>query len=124
MFPAVAAWAALALSPSPPAEVAGAAPAAAARALPLPVAAAAGHGGQKTCSACHNQALPVMAFAAARGRGFDVPADALTDQTEHVAAFLAENRAKFRDGKGTGGQVDTAGYALLTLELGGYRPDE
>jgi hypothetical protein len=94
------------------------------RALPLLMDAAEGHADQKTCFACHNQAFPMMAFAAARARGLEVPAALFQSQTDHVAAFIASNRAKFRSGEGTGGQVDTAGYAMLTLELGGYKADE
>lgn len=104
--------------PEPPARLA------AGRALPLLVKAAEGHVEQRSCFACHNQALPVMAFAAAKARGFDLPADLLSGQTEHIAAFLTANVEKFRKGEGTGGQADTAGYALLTLELGGHKPDE
>ena len=94
------------------------------KALPLLVKAAEGHADQKTCFACHNQAYPMMAFALAPSRGFAIPETLLKDQTEHVAGFLAGNRDKFRKGEGTGGQVDSAGYALLTLELGGYKADE
>ena len=94
------------------------------KALPLLVAAAEGHADQKTCFACHNQAFPMMAFAAAKGRGLDLPKELLKAQTEHIAGFVASNREKFRKGEGTGGQVDTAGYAILTLELGGHKPDE
>jgi len=120
MVPAGASLLALALLPLPPA----APRLAAAKALPLLAKAAAGHVEQKTCFACHNQALPVMALAAAKGRGFAVAADALTTQTDHVATFLAGNRDKFRKGQGTGGGVDSAGYALFTLELGGHAADD
>ncbi len=92
--------------------------------LPLLVQAAEGHAEQKTCFACHNQAFPMMAFATAKARGFEVPAEIFKTQTDHVAAFIASNRDKFKKGEGTGGAVDTAGYAILTLELGGYKPDE
>ncbi len=98
--------------------------AAAERALPLLYKAAEGHIEQRTCFACHNQAMPVMAFAAAKARGYDVSADAVKAQVEHITAFLTENREKFQKGQGTGGQVDTAGYALFTLELGGHKPDD
>ena len=37
--------------------------------------------------------------------------------------FLDENRDAYRHGRGQGGQVETAGYALLALELGGWKPD-
>jgi hypothetical protein len=93
------------------------------RALPLLVKGAEGHVEQKTCFACHNQATPALAFTTARGRGFAVADEFLKAQMEHIAEFLAGNRENYLKGTGQGGQVDTAGYALLTLELGGWKPD-
>ena len=94
------------------------------RALPQLRAAAEGHVDKRSCYGCHNQAFPVMAFHAADGKGF-APAGRLFDaQADHVLSFLGENKEKFRSGQGTGGQVDTAGYALLTLELAGHKPDD
>jgi hypothetical protein len=121
MSPAAALWVLAALAPPPtPAAVR----AAAERALPLLLKAADGHIRKQTCFACHNQALPMLAFHAARGHGFAVPDDDLTEQTDFIADFLKRNKDKFLKGQGTGGQVDTAGYALFTLELGGYAPDD
>ncbi len=97
---------------------------AAAKALPLLIKAAEGHIDQRSCFACHNQAFPMMAFAIARDRGFDLPDELVSAQNEHIADFLHSNIDRFRKGQGTGGQADTAGYALLTLEFGGYKPDE
>lgn len=94
------------------------------RSLPLLLKAAEGHIGKQTCFACHNQALPMLAFHAARERGFEIKDDDLKEQTEFIRDFLKSNIEKFKKGEGTGGQVDTAGYALLTLELGGHKPDE
>jgi hypothetical protein len=94
------------------------------RALPLLLKAAEGHIAKQTCFACHNQALPMLAFHAARERGFTIKNDDLKDQTDFIRDFLKSNLEKFKKGEGTGGQVDTAGYALLTLELGGHKPDE
>ena len=94
------------------------------RALPLLLKAAEGHIGKQTCFACHNQALPMLAFHAARERGFTIPDEDIKDQTDFVGDFLKRNKEKFLKGEGTGGQVDTAGYALLTLELGGRKPDD
>ncbi len=93
-------------------------------ALPALVAGAKGHAEQKTCFACHNQASPMLAFATARQRGFQLPADLFQSQAEHIAQFLETNRPRFREGRGTGGQVATAGYALLTLELAGHQPND
>src|SRR5205807_2135787 len=98
--------------------------AAAEKAIPLLVKGAEGHVEKRSCFACHNQAFPVMALAAAKSRGFDVADERFTTQAEHIAEFLSQNREKFQKGQGTGGQVDTAGYAMLTLELAGHEPDE
>ena len=94
------------------------------RSLPKLAAGAEGHAEQKSCFACHNQAYPMMAFKAAKTRGFDIPQSRFTDQAVHISGFLGENKDKFVKGQGTGGQVDTAGYALLTLELAGHKPDD
>ncbi|HEY1188168.1 MAG TPA: prenyltransferase/squalene oxidase repeat-containing protein [Gemmata sp.] len=85
---------------------------------------ATGHAEQKTCFACHNQAPPMLAFATARDRGFDLPVSLFKAQAEHVIGFLETNRARFKNGTGTGGAAATAGYALFTLELAGHKPDE
>jgi hypothetical protein len=65
----------------------------------------------------------MLAFTTARARGFAVRDEDLNKQTEFIAAFLERNRDDYREGRGQGGQVDTASYALLTLELGGWKPD-
>ena len=124
--PAMFAFALIAVSlppAPPPREKASTAAEAVRRALPLLVQAAEGHIDQRTCFACHNQALPMLAFAAGKARGLAVPSEVLKSQTEHIASFIATNREKLRKGEGTGGAVDTAGYAILTLELGGYKAD-
>jgi hypothetical protein len=95
-----------------------------ARALPPLTKGAAGHREKKTCFACHNQALPMMAMIAARDRGVAIDSDELKGQLQSIIDFLGENRARYLEGKGQGGQADTAGYALLTLELGGWKADE
>jgi hypothetical protein len=94
------------------------------RSLPLLQKAAEGHIGKQTCFACHNQALPMLAFHSARERGIVVKGSELKEQTDFIVSFLKSNKEKFLKGQGTGGQVDTAGYALLTLELGGHKPDD
>jgi hypothetical protein len=95
-----------------------------AKALPLLQKGAAGHVAQRTCFACHNQAVPLLALTTARTRGFPVAADDLQKQTRFIADFLGSNRKEYRKGHGQGGQADTAGYALWTLELGGWKPDD
>lgn len=111
-------------NPTPPAPTPKELRAAVEAALPALKKGATGHVEQKTCFACHNQALPMLAFSVANGRGFAVPPALLKAQTDHITSFLETNRERFKEGRGTGGQVDTAGSALLTLELAGHKPDE
>jgi hypothetical protein len=92
-------------------------------ALPLIQKGSAGHRAQQTCFACHNQAIPVLALTAARAHGVPIDEAELQGHLEFIARFLAENRDEYLKGHGQGGQVDTAGYALWTLELGGWKPD-
>jgi hypothetical protein len=93
------------------------------RALPLIRKGGAGHMAHRTCFACHNQAIPVFALTAARSRGLPVDGEEIQKHLRFIAAFLDRNRANYRKGEGQGGQVDTAGYALWTLEQGGWQPD-
>jgi hypothetical protein len=94
------------------------------RALPLLVRGAKGHIRKRDCFGCHNQASPLLALMTARERGFHVRIEDIKEQLQHVAAFLETNKENYRKGKGQGGQADTAGYALLTLEWGGWKTDE
>ena len=93
------------------------------KAIPLLMKGAEGHIAQRTCFACHNQGIPLLAFTTARERGFAVHSEELNKQLEFIAAFLERNREEYQKGKGQGGQVDTAGYALLSLEVGGWKAD-
>jgi squalene cyclase len=68
--------------------------------------------------------LPVMALSAAKEKGFQVDEDELTKQLAHTTKFLAGNKDSFLKGQGTGGQADSAGYALWTLAAGGCSPNE
>jgi hypothetical protein len=119
MVPLLLAWAGTAI---PPDETA--VRSAVEKALVPLKAGAAGHIEKKTCFACHSQTYPALAFATARSRGLSIDDQLLKDQAEHVAGFLTENRKEFQEGRGTGGQADTAGAALWTLELAGHKPDE
>ncbi len=93
------------------------------RALPLLVKGAEGHVAKRTCFACHNQSVALLAFDVARERGFRVPADVFPKQAKFIATFLERNRAGYRAGRGQGGQADMAGQALFALELGGWKAD-
>jgi hypothetical protein len=78
---------------------------------------------RKQCFTCHNTALPVLALGAARERGFAVDPENLRQLVNFTADFLAKNRTNYLAGKGQGGQALTAGYALWTLERGGWPAD-
>ncbi len=77
----------------------------------------------RTCFTCHGQALPVMALAQAREQGFEIDLENLQRQISHTHEHLEEGLANYREGKGQGGQVDTAGYAALTLKAGDWPAD-
>lgn len=94
-----------------------------AKALPLLTKGAVGHRENRNCFACHQQALPIMALTTAQQRGVNIDADELKSQLQYIADFLAKNRSAYLEGKGQGGQADTAGYALVALELGQWKPD-
>src|SRR5213596_969908 len=79
---------------------------------------------RKQCFTCHNQGLPVMALTTARSRGIAIDAENLRHQVRFTADFLEKNRTNYLDGQGQGGQALTAGYALWTLEMGGWKSDE
>lgn len=98
--------------------------AAVARAIPLLEKGARGSMEQRQqCFTCHNQGLPILALTTARGRGFAIDEEHLKQQVAFIARFLDRNRGNYLKGRGTGGQADTAGYALLALEAGGHPPD-
>ena len=78
---------------------------------------------RKQCFTCHNQALPIMALTTARSRGITVDEENLRRQVRFTADFLGTNRTNYLAGKGQGGQALTAGYALWTLEMGGWQSD-
>lgn len=90
--------------------------AAAKRALTLLETASAGSAEQRKCFNCHGQAMPVIAFYEARDSNLAVETDNLDRQVRHAAEHLRRGRKSYLEGKGQGGGVDTAGYALWTLE--------
>jgi hypothetical protein len=94
------------------------------KALPLIRKGGAGHMEHRSCFACHNQAIPVLALTMARSRDVLVDEGEIQKHLRFIADFLDTNRDNYLKGLGQGGQVDTAGYALWTLEMGGWKPDE
>ncbi len=94
------------------------------RSLPLLEIASAGSADQRTCFTCHSQALPVMTFAEAHRRGIHTSSENFERQLEHTWKHLERGRKSYEEGRGQGGGVDTAGYALWTLEDGERPADE
>lgn len=95
------------------------------RSLPLLVAGAKGSLEQrKHCFTCHNQGLPIFALTTARSRGYEIDEPHLQTQLQSIVEFLAKNKSRYLEGQGQGGQADMAGYALWTLEHGGWKPDD
>jgi Squalene-hopene cyclase C-terminal domain len=94
------------------------------RALPLIAKGADGYVGKRNCFSCHHQAVPVVALSLARERGFTVDPDLIRRQVEHTRTDLDGAAESYRRGRGQGGGVTTAGYALWTLEAGASEPDE
>jgi hypothetical protein len=96
-----------------------------AKALPLLQKGANGHVTQRTCFACHNQTHPLLAITTAGPRGFAVDDAFLKKQMTHTHGHIARWAKANPDRKSFGGgQADTAGYALYTLELGGWKADD
>lgn len=94
------------------------------RAIPLIEKGAAGSAEKRTCFTCHSQALPVLALTEAKQHGFEVDEANLKRQLDHTFAHLGRGKEKYLEGKGQGGRVITAGYALWALEAGEHEPDE
>lgn len=94
------------------------------KAIPLLEKSSAHYIEVKSCFSCHHQAIPVLALQTARARGFGVDEKNLKAQVKYTWDFLAGGRDKYSQGKGQGGEVGTAGYALWTLEVSGWPPDE
>ena len=95
-----------------------------ARAVPLLEAGSAGSAEKKKCFTCHNQALPIVALAEARRRGFEVDIENLKRQLGHTEEHLKRGRNRYLEGRGQGGKVITAGYALWALEAGDFAADK
>src|SRR5262249_61866782 len=83
------------------------------KALPLLGKGRAGHRAERPCFACHNQALPVLAFTTARTHGFKAGAADLDEDLEAIADFLDSNRRNLFKGPGQGGPAGTGGLPLL-----------
>lgn len=93
------------------------------KALPLLEKASRGSAEQRKCFTCHSQALPIMALTEARLKNFEIDRNNYDRQIRHTVTHLLKGKKNYAEGKGQGGGVDTAGYALWTLEVGQYPAD-
>lgn len=98
--------------------------AAVAKALPLILKSTGEYPESRDCFSCHHQAVPVLALSSAKERGFAIPPGAISDPVELTEADLRGSIESYRKGVGQGGGVTRAGYAMLTLEFGGTKPDD
>ena len=98
--------------------------AAVSKALPTLEAGSTGSANKRQCFTCHSQAVPVFAFVEAKRQGFSVDEQNLKRQLGHTYDHLKRGLANYRQGKGQGGDVLTAGYALWTLDEGNWPADE
>lgn len=94
------------------------------RSVSLLEKASAGTAEKRVCFTCHGQALPVLTLVEAERHGFSIDQENLERQVQHTHAHLKRARNAYAKGKGQGGGVDTAGYALWTLEDGGHESDD
>ena len=88
------------------------------RAIPLIEAGMHESAEQRQCFTCHSQAVPVIALAEIRQHGFAVNVENFNRQLQHTRSHLDRGKQAYQEGKGQGGKVLTAGYALWTLEAG------
>ena len=114
---------AISTAAEPEGEVRGQIQAAIRQAVPRLEQGAAGSAQKRQCFTCHNQAMPILALATAQRKGFAIDKTVLTKQVEHTVAHLRRGQQRYQEGRGQGGQVITAGYALWALQAGSYTPD-
>ena len=94
------------------------------KALTTLEAGSIGSANKRQCFTCHSQAVPVFALVEAKRQGFSVDEVNLKRQLQHTYDHLKRGLANYRQGKGQGGDVLTAGYALWTLDEGNWPVDE
>src|SRR5687768_964822 len=89
-----------------------------AKALPLLEKSAITYTQHRQCFSCHHQTMPMLALVEAKSRGWEVDAGSIQKLTRFTAKSLKGGEKNYLKGQGQGGRADTAGSALLALELG------
>jgi N-acyl-D-amino-acid deacylase len=97
---------------------------AAARTLPSIEAGSKGSAEQRTCFTCHSQALPILALSEAKRHGLAIDEENYQRQLQHTYDHLQRGLEHYREVKGQGGGVLTAGFALWALEAGRWKREE
>lgn len=96
-----------------------------AKSLPLLQKAMQGSLEQRShCFTCHHQGLGILTLVTARSRGLSIDSQLLDTQVQGAKGFLSKNKDRFLEGRGTGGEMDTAGYALWALSSANVPPDD
>jgi N-acyl-D-amino-acid deacylase len=78
---------------------------------------------KRSCFSCHHQAVPMLALASAKERGFAIDAKVFDKQTQFTADFFKNKIKEIREGRGIGGANTTAVYALLALRVAKHERD-
>ena len=94
------------------------------KAIPLIQRSATQYLEERTCFSCHHQAATLITLTDAARHGFEVDADVIEQQRKRVVRFLKSGQKRFQDGRGTGGRVGTAGYALWALDVVNHKHDD
>jgi N-acyl-D-amino-acid deacylase len=94
------------------------------KSIPLLESSSATSAKERQCFTCHHQALPILALVEAKEGGFAIDEANLHEQLEHTYRHLRNGMEGYRSGRGQGGGVLTAGYALWALERGSWPADE
>lgn len=76
------------------------------------------------CFTCHHQGLGILTLVTAKSRGVAIDEPLLESQVRGAQEFLTKNKERFLEGRGTGGEMDTAGYALWALAAADTKPSE
>jgi hypothetical protein len=79
---------------------------------------------QRECFSCHHQAMPMVMLSEAFHRGFTIDKENFQAQLKRTFRHLEGGKKQYAEGKGQGGRVDTAAWALWGLEVGEHPPDE
>jgi N-acyl-D-amino-acid deacylase len=92
--------------------------------LVLIVASAKTYTSHESCFTCHHQALPAMTVALASARGFQVDSKSARRQSEFTHADFSARHSELVHGKGVLGGPYAAGYALVSLAVNDWPPDD